>query len=312
MLGVGLRLTLQVGRRTGGHGPGSGKVLVFAMLGQSNMIGRSNFDGGPNHPDGVQQWGRTGAAGGTLIPATIPLDHVDPGPTHMGLDISFAEAVLAERPGTCVIFVPGAEGGTGFQTGHWRPGDVRYDDAVQRVNDAMAALPGAHLAGILWHQGESDVGNAAYQSDLDALVVGLRQDITAAGPTTPFVVGGLVPGWVQLDSARQAVQAVLEGTPTRVPHTGFASTAAITGAGTDIHFTAADLRALGTQYAAAWRAVAAPQPIGQIPSQTDLAAETGPGAPPAASAPIPDQTDPQGMTPPQVHAPIPDQQDTLS
>ncbi len=213
MLGVGLGLTSRAGPQGRAAGPGPDGPLVFALLGQSNMIGRAAFDGGSVHPAGVQQWGRAAPNDNTLIPAVHPLDHVDPSPGHMGLDISFAEAVLAARPEASLVFVPGAEGGTGFQSDHWRPGGNCYVDAVTRIDAALAALPGASLAGILWHQGESDAGNPVFQADLDGLITGLRQDITAAGSATPFILGGLVPGWVAADPARQPIQAVLEDTP---------------------------------------------------------------------------------------------------
>lgn len=307
MLGVGLGLTARAGQQVGGSASGPGGILVFALLGQSNMIGRAAFDGGSVHPEGVQQWGRTGAADGTLIPASVPLDHVGSNSGDMGLDISLAEELLSTHQGSTLVFVPCAEGGAGFQTGHWRPDSVRYLDAVARINAVMAAVPGADLAGFLWHQGESDAGNATFQSDLDTLITGLRQDVLAADETTPFVLGGMVPGWVAVDPGREAVQAVLEDTPARHAHIGFVPADDLTGAGTDVHFTAAELRTLGTRYADAWRTSLAPHASGQIPDQTDP-----PGLPaPNTSGQIPDQTDPQGMPAPQVFAPIPDQEDTL-
>lgn len=308
MLGVGLGLTSRAGPQGGAAGPGPDGPLVFALLGQSNMIGRAAFDGGSVHPAGVQQWGRAAPNDNTLIPAVHPLDHVDPSPGHMGLDISFAEAVLAARPEASLVFVPGAEGGTGFQSDHWRPGGNCYVDAVTRIDAALAALPGASLAGILWHQGESDAGNPVFQADLDGLITGLRQDITAAGSATPFILGGLVPGWVAADPARQPIQAVLEDTPARHAHTGFAATDDLTGAGSNVHFTAADLRTLGARYAAAWLAAATPMASGQIPDQVDV---TGTLAAPGPADPVPDQTDPQGPAVPQALDPIPDQEDTL-
>jgi hypothetical protein len=122
------------------------------------------------------------------------------------------------------------------------------------------------------------------------------------------VLGGLVPGWVAADPARQAIQAVLEDTPTRHAHTGFAAADDLTGAGGDVHFSAADLRTLGARYAATWLATAAPMASGQIPDQVDV---TGTLAAPGTTDPVPDQTDTQGGAAPQALAPIPDQEDTL-
>ncbi|MEM1159484.1 MAG: sialate O-acetylesterase [Pseudomonadota bacterium] len=309
MLGVGISLLTQSAAL-------ASQTLVFALMGQSNMVGRASYDGGSLHPPGVLQWGRAGADDGQLVPATSPLQHHDPNSGQMGLDISFAEAALAARPTATIILIPLADGGTGFSDNRWNPGDDLYADAVARCNAAMAALPGAVFAGFLWHQGEKDVGFSGYQAALDTMIASLRADVTAAGPTTPFILGQLVPGWVSGNAGREATQAILTDTPLRVARTGVVMTESLTAAGNDIHFAAPDLRALGGRYWDRWVAVrsgqvplAPPQPVGTIPDQTDIL--PGGLAPPQAIGTIPDQSDalPGGLTPPQSIGTIPDQQD---
>lgn len=309
MLGIGISLLTQSAAL-------ASQTLVFALMGQSNMVGRAGHDGGSLHPPGVLQWGRVGSDDGQLIPATSPLQHHDPNPGQMGLDISFAEAALAARPNATIILIPLADGGTGFSDNRWNPGDDLYADAVARCNAAMAALPGAVFAGFLWHQGEKDVGFPGYEAALDAMIAGLRTDVTAAGPTTPFILGQLVPGWVSGNAGREAVQAVITDTPLRVTRTGVALSEELTAAGSDIHFAAPDLRALGARYWDRWVAVrsgqvplSAPQPVGTISDQTD--ALPGGLVPPQTIGTILDQTDAVsgGLTAPQTIGTIPDQQD---
>lgn len=320
MLGLGLRLGPS---RTGTASAalGAGDSLVFLLIGQSNMVGRAGYDGQGGHPPGTLQWGRGGSDDGRLIPATAPLQHHDPSTGGMGLDLSFAEAALAANPGITLVLVPAADGGTGFTDNRWNPGNDLYQDAVARTNAVMAQNPGFLFGGFLWHQGESDVGNPGFQTALDAMIAAMRQDVAAADETTPFILGGLVPGWVAEQPNRQATQAIIAQTPNRVAATGVVATDGLTGAGTDIHFTSADLRGLGARYWQVWQAVragipqGAPQAVAAIPDQLDIVA--GPAAP-AVQGTIPDQTDlvaaasagpPAPEPAPELVGSIPDQSD---
>lgn len=279
MLGLGLSITSLTGRRA--EHPLDTGPQVFACLGQSNMVGRASFDQGAVHPAGTLMWGREGAANNTLVAATVPLDHHDPGNGQMGLDIEFARTLAVAEPGRDLIFVPSADGGTGFSADRWNPGDDLYVDAVTRINAALSSVPDAVLAGILWHQGESDVGlGAAYQTRLDAMITQMRADITRANAATPIVLGEMVPGWVTAQSGRQIIQAIIADTPNRIPFTAVASSVGLTDRGDLIHFDAASLRTLGARYHAALVTarsntggqVTAPGLNGQISNQQDVLA----------------------------------------
>jgi hypothetical protein len=54
--------------------------------------------------------------------------------------------------------------------------------------------PESVLTSILWHQGESDVGSPSYETDLDNFIINIRNDLNATN--VPFIVGGMVPFWV--------------------------------------------------------------------------------------------------------------------
>lgn len=293
MLGLNLRLY-------GGGAPAlDDGTYVVALLGQSNMVGRASFDNGPTHPADAMQWGRETPDNGTIIPASIPLQHRDPEPGDMGPDIGFARRWLAMRPGATLVMVPSADGGTSLQSGFWQKGGTGFEDAVARINAAMAASPDASFLGFLWHQGESDAGYAAYQTDLDQMIADFRNDVAAAGPSTPFVLGGLLPAWTSGVPDREVIQTTISQTPSRVDHTAIASSDGLTSSD-GLHFDPASLRTLGERYVSALFLAAAsqgnvPLATGTIPDQTDFittdsGSQTGPEAP-AALGHIPDQED---------------------
>jgi hypothetical protein len=259
-------------------GPIPAKTVVWALIGQSNMVGRAVYDGLGGHPAGVLQWGRGGAADGTLIAAAHPLDHWDPSSTNIGPDVGFADAWTVANPDDTLVFMPGADGGTGFSDARWRVGDDLYADAVARINALFAANPGFEFGGFLWHQGEKDTGQtpAFYQSHLDAMIAGLRNDVTVAGAETPFVLGQMVEAYYVGSAGRTAIQAVINDTPNRVAHTAVASSAGLADKGDALHFGAAAQRTLGDRYHAAALAAAAyaPSAPGQV---TGLAAVAGDG-----------------------------------
>lgn len=245
----------------------------------------------------------------------------------MGLDITFASAWLATRPGASLVLVPAADGGTSLSSGHWQRGGAGFEDTVTRINAVMAAQPDFSFGGFLWHQGESDAGNPDYQTQLDQMIADLRTDITSATSQTPFVLGQLAPSWVAGNADRQAIQDTISETPARVANTSVVPTSGLTVLADGLHFDAPSLRTLGTGYASALAAAAAdlgqsllgpaaPQAVGTIPSQTDILPEENSGiAPPATTGAIPDQTDTVGSGAPAAPLPfgtIPDQIDEVS
>ncbi|ABI93412.1 hypothetical protein CEP88_20120 (plasmid) [Roseobacter denitrificans] len=238
---------------------------VFALMGQSNMIGRAAFDGGAKWPDGTLQIGRGGDEDGAIIPARNPADgpatsrplaHTGARLGNMGLDIQFAIDYLSDKPDVTLLFIPCAQGATGFSNGAWNPGDWLYNRETARINAAMNANPEFLFQGFLWHQGETDTGiPGTYGGLLDNLIAGLRRDVTAATPTTPFILGGLAAG----NAGRDAITGIIAATPGRVPYTAFAPTADLSLTDAN-HFDAASFRTLGARYAAALASAAANQP----------------------------------------------------
>ncbi|MFK7942700.1 MAG: sialate O-acetylesterase [Paracoccaceae bacterium] len=301
-------------------------TFVLALVGQSNMVGRAPYDSSTVHPASTRQFGRTPPNTGSVIPSSVPLQHLDPNPAHMGLDISFAQAWAAQNPGATLLLAPEAQGGTGLGSGHWQKGGTCFDGAVSRINALMSANPDFIFAGFLWHQGEADAGNAQYAAQLDQMISDFRSDVATATPETPFVLGQLAPTWVAGNASREAIQDIISDTPARVGHTAVVASAGLATLADGVHFDASGLRALGARYASrlpqaiagAGQTITGPQPpiaTGTIPDQTDTLEETtgsGP-TPPAAEGIIPDQTDPvASLAAPVAQGSIPDQQDEVS
>lgn len=221
-------------------------TLVFILAGQSNMVGRADFDGGAGFPEGVLQYTRAGE----IADPTTPLDHIDAIEGDMGPALQFAIDFRAANPHAELLLLPAAKGGSGFSSGEWRVGGSLYASLVARANALFAANPAFRLGGILWHQGEHDPGYAGYAADLDAMIAGLRSDISAAGESTPFLLGELAPDFVDADASRAALNDIILDTPNRVFHTAVASSR-IPSRLTDVdgtHFDAASLRLLGSRY----------------------------------------------------------------
>ena len=65
------------------------------------------------------------------------------------------------------------------------------------------------LKGILWHQGESDLGNPGYGKRLTELIERLRKDLSA--PNVPFVASELSPLNPKKAEAVAAFNAVVRG-----------------------------------------------------------------------------------------------------
>ena len=220
---------------------------VFIMAGQSNMIGRATFDNGATHPSNVYQYNQSGQ----VVAASNPLDHRDPTNGDMGLDITFSIQYMNENPDVDLIFIPVAEGGTGFATNDWNVGDTVYEAMVTRTNAAFAANTDWQLKGFLWHQGEADksaTDRANYSTAWNAMINNFISR-TVMTSDTPVVLGGLFNNGADA----VAMSTVIEGVADARDYTTFVDASALTSFD-NLHFDAASLRTIGTQYYINWKA----------------------------------------------------------
>ena len=233
------------------------ETWVFIVPGQSNMLPTTgaSWDSNPDaYPNGTLQWGRFIPNINTLMSATIPLEHwgmnVSSG-FGRGITMRFANRLKAQYPNVTIVFIPVADGGTGFSDGSWNKGDVNYEDMVLRTNTCLSENPSFILKGMLWHQGEDDRNDSGtYQASLLQFNTDWRNDITQANSTTPFVCGGLLPAFQDGNAGVQAVNDVIETVPSLINYSGYADSrlpTVLTGYD-GVHFDSDSSLLLGDRY----------------------------------------------------------------
>lgn len=241
---------------------------VFLLLGQSNMAGHGGL-----RPDDPWQPGDHAPVAGVLVfggqgtvnssrprgwcrwrPAAQPL-HLNQRSAGFGLGLPFASKLLEDRRATRIGLIPGAWGGAGIDA--LGRGSPLYENAVRRAR--IAARRG-HLAGVLWHQGETDAGcevlAASHAAKLVRLIADLRGDLDC--PHLPFLIGDLAPFGderrePEAVDRRARVRAGLRQVAADDPHATFVESAGLAGCDS-VHFSRAGLIELGRRYAAAFQA----------------------------------------------------------
>src|SRR5690606_25725287 len=165
-------------------------MQIFLLAGQSNMAGRGQVTAADSlvHPR-IFMLSREGA----WVPAVEPVHYDKPG-AGVGPGLTFACAIVTADPTAVVGLVPTAVGGSPITT--WVPGAVHDQTGTPPYDDAMArarqALTSGRLAGILWHQGESDANAEAagqYEGRLEELIARFRTEPGA--PDVPVRIGQL-------------------------------------------------------------------------------------------------------------------------
>ena len=157
-------------------------MYSFLLIGQSNMAGR----GFPSEVEPIPNDNIYVLRNGRWWPMYVP---VNPDRVTAGINLaeSFALQFLRDHPGDTIGLIPCADGGTRLE--QWMPGEVLYDHAVMMTSLARRS---STLAGILWHQGESDCypeGFSTYGPRCTHVLGSLRRDLDA--PEVPLILGGL-------------------------------------------------------------------------------------------------------------------------
>lgn len=226
---------------------------VFLLKGQSGMIGRASIDAGVDdvYLDalGALQWGYNAQA---IIAASNPLDHINEDAGDMGLWLEFAKQIIANGLvpiGYDLTFVPTAQGATSLQTS-WQKGGATYNNSIASDNAFFAAYPTAVLAGILWHQGETDADNGRstaqlktdfYQSRTDMIA-----DVSQITTDTRWVVGQIKGSSTPANVA--AINQAYSEIASETSVIRLAQTTDLTLFDT-YHFDAASTRTIGQRYA---------------------------------------------------------------
>jgi hypothetical protein len=228
--------------------PGREPFRLYLLIGQSNMAGRGAIGESDRvpHPR-VFTFTRTN----TWAPAIDPLHFDKPTIAGVGLGSAFGRAMADAHPGVGIGLIPCAVGGTPLS--RWMKDGDLYQQALAR---ARVALKDGTLAGILWHQGESDSGTEAtarnYGERLAQMVADLRNDLGAGD--VPFVAGKLGE-FLKRESKEgkpnfwPVVNEQLAALPARVPKSAVVESSGLKHKGDDVHFDSPSLREFGRRYA---------------------------------------------------------------
>lgn len=228
---------------------------IILVIGQSNTHFGYGYHAELDAPSElVLQLGRFDSNDYRIIPAAEPLDHHTKKINRIGFALTFAKLYAGAylEDNRRVLIIPGGRSGSGFKNNKWNKGDALYTDAVERTLFVLRSNPASRIVAILWQQGEDDIQNPFYESDLDEFIACIRKDLGAND--VPFILGGMVPGWVDQLPARGIIQDIIEDTPNRVARTGYANPVwpslipANTGVDGMIHYNAEGLREMAVRY----------------------------------------------------------------
>lgn len=199
----------------------SKSYYIVLIAGQSNTHKGIGFDPELDAPEKkIKQLGRHGDKDNRIIDATEPLHHRTSDEGKIGFGLTFAKQlirILGEEKE--VLIIPCGSRGTGFIDNRWNKGDDLYQDAIARVNSILKVNRENELGVILWQQGERDIKNTNYQKDLDDFIVNIRLDLHAQ--TVPFLIGGMVPFWVDQNKSRKDLEDIISSTSLRHKNVGY-------------------------------------------------------------------------------------------
>lgn len=217
---------------------------AFLLIGQSNMAGRGFLSDAVSVDTSRIYTLRMGRWQKMFRP-------INPDRSFSGVSLaeSFAER-YAQVHGEDVGLICCADGGTTLE--QWMPGSLLYDNAL---HCARLAQRSATLAGILWHQGESDCPDGLhqeYREKLLRMLQALRQDLEL--PNVPILIGGLgdylaefpKPSW-QLKNYPK-INDALQSVSQELTNAAFVSAQGLTPNPDFLHFNAESLYAFGLRY----------------------------------------------------------------
>lgn len=218
-------------------------IHSFLMIGQSNMAGRGKKEDVEPIENKEIKVMRNGRWQNMYVPVNC-----DRAFSGISLAESFADAYQKEH-GVQVGLIPCADGGTTLD--QWKEGSILYDHAVFQAKLAMRT---SNIAGILWHQGESDCKESSYSTyavRLQKMFDALRRDLNLYD--VPILLGGLGdflknrvenPEMQNFTHVNIALQQVAEQNEMM----GFVSAEGLESKPDRLHFNAISLREFGLRY----------------------------------------------------------------
>ncbi|MEI6264492.1 MAG: sialate O-acetylesterase [Sphingobacteriia bacterium] len=230
--------------------PEKTETLVFILAGQSNMAGRGLVEATDTIPSPriftINQQSQ-------LILAKEPLHFYEPTRTGLDCGLSFGKALLKYLPTRYkIILIPTAVGGT--KVSQWINDSTHR--SVQLLSNFKEKISLAKqygtLAGILWHQGESDANEQnipTYKTDLIRLFTLFRN--VADSPQLPIIMGEL--GYFEPNLVnKQKINDQLKELAEQNNQIGLVASKGLKCMADNEHFDAKSIRILGKRYAAAF------------------------------------------------------------
>ena len=218
-------------------------VHSFLLKGQSNMAGRGFL----NEAEQIDTSRIKVLRNGRWQPMYRPING-DRAFSGVSLAESFAES-YANKYNVDAGLICCADGGTTLE--QWSRGGLLYDNAVHQ---AKLAKRTSLLAGVLWHQGESDCAEElypTYQVRLEEFIKSLRTDLQLEN--IPIILGGLgeylkeclidenLKNYYHINDALKAVADSDE-------LTGYANSAGLGANPDNLHFNSGALYEFGIRY----------------------------------------------------------------
>ena len=221
---------------------GEKMIHSFLMIGQSNMAGR----GFPSEVEPLPKNDNIYVMrNGRWWPKYVP---VNPDRVTAGVSLieTFAEEYSRDHKDVQIGIIPCADGGTAIEA--WEEGGVLFDNAV---NMCRLALRTSTIAGILWHQGESNVNRReGYREKFLKMKKALTDKLDLHD--VPFIAGGLGDFLVNYKEGAfvdyYRINDIYKELSRTEPMLGFASAEGLTANPDNLHFNAASLREFGVRY----------------------------------------------------------------
>ena len=228
----------------------------FLMIGQSNMAGRGDFGEVEEINNPLCKMLRNGR----WQPMSEPINP-DRGiftylHSGVGLAASFADE-YAKHFNEEIGLIPCADGGTAIK--EWQPGELLYMNAVMQ---ATLAQKTSTIAGILWHQGESDAHTEQdvrlYRERFMNMITSLIKDLNLP-ENIPVIIGelGKFVGEYQNGKCKyfKEINTVLKDLSDEVSGGAFVSSAGLSARFDGIHFNSKSYREFGKRYFNAYLSV---------------------------------------------------------
>lgn len=216
----------------------------FLLIGQSNAAGRGFIP----EAQPIDTTNIFVLRNGRWQPFYRPLNN-DRSFSGVCLIESFAEKYVKEH-GVAVGIIPCADGGTRLD--QWEEGSLLYDNAVYQTRLAQRT---STVAGILWHQGESDCRNNLYQTYEERLIdffKKFKKDARLEGvPTLLGALGDYLAGYTnspEIMANYTKINKALKSAASKMERTAFVSDNNLPCNPDILHFSAKGLYDFGLRY----------------------------------------------------------------